>query len=226
MLRGARRVSRLSSEAHQRQLQFMQEDMCLVVDERDAVFAPMSKEQTHLVGRTGKAMLHRAFSVFLFHPDTNKLLLQKRSQHKLTFPLCWTNTCCSHPLYGRDEIEAFQQRGIKRAALRKIDHELGVTGLQLDDFQFKTRVLYHANMPDSPWGEHEIDYILLLRKEVEMTPNEEEVADTRYVDRKELDSMRQSTALSPWLIKIMDSGLLDTLWDDREDSYDTEIRRV
>ena len=39
---------------------------------------------------------HRAFSIFLFN-NQNQLLMQKRSVDKRTFPLCWTNTCCSHP---------------------------------------------------------------------------------------------------------------------------------
>ena len=44
-----------------------------------------------------RSYLHRAFSVLLFDP-AGKLLLQQRSKSKLTFPLLWANTCCSHPL--------------------------------------------------------------------------------------------------------------------------------
>lgn len=42
------------------------------------------------------SMPHRAFSIFLFNSE-NKLLFQRRSSDKKTFPLAWTNTCCSHP---------------------------------------------------------------------------------------------------------------------------------
>ena len=42
------------------------------------------------------SMPHRAFSIFLFNSE-NKLMFQRRSLDKKTFPLCWTNTCCSHP---------------------------------------------------------------------------------------------------------------------------------
>jgi isopentenyl-diphosphate delta-isomerase len=54
--------------------------------------------------------LHRAFSVFLFN-EKNELLLQQRAKEKITFPLYWTNTCCSHPLYNE------KNENIKDAAL-------------------------------------------------------------------------------------------------------------
>lgn len=59
-----------------------------------------------------KNMLHRAFSVFLFNSE-GKLLLQKRSDTKITFPGYWTNTCCSHPLYNDDELPEEGQLGMK-----------------------------------------------------------------------------------------------------------------
>ena len=52
----------------------------------------------HLIDKKdGSLMRHRAFSVFLFNSES-KLLLQKRSDEKITFPGYWANTCCSHPL--------------------------------------------------------------------------------------------------------------------------------
>lgn len=106
-----------------------------------------------------KGLLHRAFSVFLFDPSNNKLLLQQRASEKITFPDMWTNTCCSHPLGipgegGASLPEAVQ--GVKRAAQRKLEHELGIPKEQvpLDDFQFLTRIHYKAPS-DGKWGEHE-----------------------------------------------------------------------
>ena len=43
-------------------------------------------------------LLHRAFSVFLYHEDA--LLLQQRAWQKYHCGGLWANTCCSHPQPG------------------------------------------------------------------------------------------------------------------------------
>lgn len=108
-----------------------------------------------------EGLLHRAFSVFLFNSD-NRLLLQQRASEKITFPDMWTNTCCSHPLgipgeTGSELSEAVQ--GVRRAAQRKLDQELGIPAKQvpLDDFRFLTRIHYKAPS-DGKWGEHESEW--------------------------------------------------------------------
>ncbi len=72
-----------------------------------------------------KGMLHRAFSVFLFNKE-GKLLLQQRADEKITFPGYYTNTCCSHPLATPDERDETGHIGVRRAAQRKLAHELGI----------------------------------------------------------------------------------------------------
>lgn len=68
-----------------------------------------------------------------------RLLLQQRAASKITFPDVWTNTCCSHPLHGYDppeldtdaDVAAGSVPGAKRAAVRKLGHELGIAPQQL-----------------------------------------------------------------------------------------------
>ena len=104
-----------------------------------------------------KGLLHRAFSAFVFRPSDGKLLLQQRATEKITFPDMWTNTCCSHPL---DDFEAEKveeaQLGVRVAASRKLEHELGIPPAQtpIDKFQYLTRIHYLAPS-DGMWGEHE-----------------------------------------------------------------------
>lgn len=71
------------------------------------------------------SLIHRAFSVFLFN-QKNELLLQKRSQYKITFPMMIANTVCSHPLYFPEELDEENDIGIKRAAIRRLNYELNI----------------------------------------------------------------------------------------------------
>lgn len=104
-----------------------------------------------------KGLLHRAFSAFVFRPEDGKLLLQQRATEKITFPDMWTNTCCSHPLddFEEEKVEK-DQLGVRVAATRKLEHELGIPKEQtpVDRFQYLTRIHYLAPS-DGLWGEHE-----------------------------------------------------------------------
>lgn len=133
--------------------------------------------------------LHRAFSVFLFNED-GELLLQQRSDAKITFPDTFTNTCCSHPLAIPGELEEKDAVGVRIAAQRKLEQELGISPEQvpLNELKFLTRIHYQA-ASDKIWGEHEIDYILFLQKKVDLNPNLNEVKSVRYVTPDGLKQM-------------------------------------
>jgi isopentenyl-diphosphate delta-isomerase len=157
---------------------FMFKDECILLDKDDNVVGHANKKISHVFApEAPRALLHRAFSVFIFDSQ-GRLLLQKRAASKITFPNVWTNTCCSHPLYGftPTEVDAPSNvangttMGTKRAAIRKLDHELGIapSSLDINGFKFLTRLHYWAadvvtHGAASPWGEHEIDYILFYR---------------------------------------------------------------
>lgn len=221
----ARAMSSTASmwDKNQTQEEFMKNDMAICLNDKDEVTGPADKYATHQWKGTTPPPLHRAFSVFLYNSD-NKLLLQQRASSKITFPDVWTNTCCSHPLHFDAELEAKEQMGVKRAAVRKLDHELGIPPGSIDPkaFKFLTRVHYSA--PYIPgygpapaeddveawnkieWGEHEIDYVLFVKADVKVNPNPEEVRDTRYVSKDELYAMMKEPGLhwSPWFCKIVE----------------------
>ena len=154
----------------------LMEEVCIVIDNDDKPIGSASKKvcmcltstlcasvpadhiEGHLMTNINGGLLHRAFSCFLFD-SKNRLLLQQRASEKITFPGMWTNTCCSHPLgtpgeTGADLDTAVQ--GVRRAAQRKLDQELGIQAKQvpLENFQFLTRIHYKAPS-DGKWGEHE-----------------------------------------------------------------------
>lgn len=117
------------------QLQYMDADKCILLSPSDAVTGASSKKDAHVFSpETPRGMLHRAFSVFLFDASTDELLLQKRASSKITFPNVWTNTCCSHPLHGMTpgevdgpgDVEDGSVTGVKHAAVRKLEQELGI----------------------------------------------------------------------------------------------------
>ncbi|CAH1768814.1 9218_t:CDS:2 [Entrophospora sp. SA101] len=174
-------------EYDEEQIRLM-EEMCILVDENDKKIGSDTKKNCHLMKNIKEGLLHRAFSVFLFNSE-DKLLLQQRSSDKITFPNNWTNTCCSHPLNTKLELEEENQIGVLRAAQRKLEHELGIKAEQvpLDKFKFLTRIHYLAPSDDI-WGEHEIDYILIIRTNVDLNINLNEVKETKYFSKDELQS--------------------------------------
>lgn len=106
---------------------------CILVDDGDRPIGSASKRHCHLLTNIQKergGMLHRAFSVFLFNQQS-EMLLQKRSDVKVTFPGYWTNTCCSHPLHVESEMVERDQLGVRKAAQRKLKHELGISQEQV-----------------------------------------------------------------------------------------------
>jgi isopentenyl-diphosphate delta-isomerase type 1 len=142
-------------DASMSQSQFMERDTVLVLDESDNVIGSASKKDSHVFSPSQpRGVLHRAFSVFLFDEATGELLLQKRAASKITFPNVWTNTCCSHPLHGMTPPEVDSPSdvadgsvlGVKHAAIRKLEHELGIPRgeLKVERFKFLTRLHYWA----------------------------------------------------------------------------------
>lgn len=179
-------LSRTVDKLDQTQLELL-EEMCIVVDENDKAVGAKSKKDCHLMENINKGIIHRAFSVLLFN-SKNEFLLTQRSDQKITFPGFYTNTCCSHPLDNNLEREENDAIGVKRAAQRRLNIELGIDPLQipLKDFTYLTRFLYKAQSNGGLWGEHEIDYVLIIRKDVSIKPNLNEVKNFHYLPQKDL----------------------------------------
>ncbi len=82
----------------------MNEEKVVLVNEFDEQIGLMPKMEAH-----EKAVLHRAFSVFILN-ENGELMLQQRAAHKYHSPLLWTNTCCSHQRDGESNVEAGKRR--------------------------------------------------------------------------------------------------------------------
>ena len=183
------------------------------VSEHDLVLGPVSKLEAH----QGAGSFHRAFSVLLFNTK-GEMLLQQRSADKVTFPNVWANACCSHPLHSAEELEEGNAMGVKRAAVRKLEQELGIdpATISTDQMTFMTKMRYAARM-NQEWIERELDHIIMMCADVELNPNPNEVANTMWVSHEEMEAMLleerpADQAIAPWFRCIAALVMNEAWW--------------
>jgi isopentenyl-diphosphate delta-isomerase len=138
-----------------------QQEEVILVDESDQPVGAMEKIEAHR-----RALLHRAFSVFIFN-SKGEMLLQQRAPEKYHSAGLWTNACCSHPRPGEDTREA---------AVRRLREELGFTTDLKKLFEFTYRSVY-----DNGLTEYEFDHVFTGRYDREIKPDRSEVSDFRYL---------------------------------------------
>lgn len=144
------------------------------VNSKDQFAGSIDKWQAHsnIYLASPNSLPHRAFSIFLFNIE-NKLLMQKRSVQKRTFPLCWTNTCCSHPNMVKLQNGEIQQEPIRASLGRALHRELRMN-LDHSPFYFMNKILYKQlgfNGKDD-FGEFEVDYVYLNKLATKAIPFE------------------------------------------------------
>lgn len=125
--------------------------------------------------------------------------------------------------------------GVKKAARRRLQVELGINpdDIQLDDFNVLTRILYGAPS-DAKWGEHEVDYILFLKKDVNLKPNPNEVMRVEYVSLAGFADFQRSLEkdnipFTPWFNLILNSHLMNwwkTIVNLNTMEYDPKIHHL
>ena len=94
--------------------------------------------------------------------------------------------------------------------------ELGIDQLEEEDLKYMTRIMYRAEDKGGTWGEHEIDWVVVAMKDVEMKVNENEVRETRFVGREELRDLFASknggeVEITPWFEGIV-KGFVRLWW--------------
>ncbi len=154
----------------------MSEERVILVNENDEQIGTMPKIEAH-----EKAVLHRAFSVFVFNDD-HELMLQQRASHKYHSPLLWTNTCCSHQREGESNIEAGK---------RRLQEEMGF----VTDLKETTSFIYKAPF-DNGLTEHEYDHVMVGIFNGEPQINPEEVESWKWMP---LEAVKVDIELHPEL---------------------------
>ena len=142
------------------------EEQVILVDEQDNPIGLMPKLEAHQ-----KALLHRAFSVFILN-SKGELMLQQRAKHKYHSPGLWTNTCCSHQRNGETNIQAGK---------RRLQEEMGFS-TQLKEV---TSFIYKAPFVNG-LTEHEFDHVLLGYYEDDPVINSDEVSSWKWMPIEEV----------------------------------------
>lgn len=164
----------------------MVEEQVILVDTDDNPIGTMNKMEAH-----EKAVLHRAFSVFILN-DKNEVMLQQRAAHKYHSPLLWTNTCCSHQRVGETNIEAGK---------RRLFEEMGFTAELKELFHF----IYKAPF-DNGLTEHELDHVMIGYSNENPVINPEEVESWKWmsIEAIKVDMMDNPNAYTVWFKIIFD----------------------
>jgi len=162
------------------------EEKVILVNENDEQIGLMEKIEAH-----EKALLHRAFSVFVYN-DKNEVMIQQRALSKYHSPGLWTNTCCSHQKEGETNVEAGK---------RRLMEEMGFqTGLKE-----VTSFIYKAPF-DNGLSEHEYDYILVGHYNDDPKINPDEVASWKWMSLEDIkkDMNNHPEKYTAWFKIIFD----------------------
>ena len=157
------------------------QEFLTLVDDTDRQYGKMEKLEVHQLG-----LLHRAFSVFIFNTN-NELLLQQRADGKYHSAGLWTNTCCSHPQFGEDIVDAVN---------RRLEEEMGMAV----DTEFAFSFIYRADF-ENGLTEHEFDHVFVGFSNQKPIPNQSEVKDWKYINLELLEKelMENPENYTAWL---------------------------
>jgi len=164
----------------------MKEEFVVLVNENDEKIGLMEKLEAHK-----KALLHRAFSVFILN-DNNEIMLQQRAANKYHSPLLWTNTCCSHQRDNESNIEAGN---------RRLFEEMGINTTLTELFSF----IYKAPF-DNGLTEHELDHVMIGVYNNDPQINLDEVAAWKWMSIEEIknDISLNNELYTEWFKIIFD----------------------
>lgn len=174
----------------------MEEEKVILVNTKDEPIGLMPKMEAHK-----KAVLHRAFSVFIMN-EKGETMLQQRAQDKYHSPLLWTNTCCSHQRDGETNIQAGK---------RRLMEEMGFSTELKELFSF----IYKAPF-DNGLTEHELDHVMMGHYNDSPQINPKEVEGWKWMQPSDI---KQDIALNPdnytaWF-KIIFERFYDYLTDNK-----------
>lgn len=172
----------------------MIEENVILVNQADEQIGLMPKLEAH-----EKAVLHRAFSVFVLN-NKNEIMLQQRASHKYHSPLLWTNTCCSHQREGETNIQAGNRRLLE---------EMGFNTELKELFHF----IYKAPF-ENGLTEHELDHVMIGYYDESPIINQDEVENWKWVA---IDEVKNDMEMHPEIYTVWFKIIFDEFYHFLED---------
>ena len=139
-----------------------------------------------------EALLHRAFTIFIFN-SKNELMLQQRAEEKYHSGGLWTNTVCSHPKPNENIVENAEQRLIE---------EMWFTTKIEEIFEF-----YYKSDYDNGLSEHEYDHVFVWYYDKPPVLNLEEAMDYKWIKIEDLldDVEKNPNNYTSWFRIILEN---------------------
>jgi len=164
----------------------MNKEDVVLVDKNGRYKGLIDKNKAHI----NPTRLHKAISVLIF--DKDKVLIQKRSKFKKTWPGFWANSCCSHPRL---------KESFKDAAERRLYEEMGIRVKLKRIF----KIIYESKF-NKTWGENEYDWVFRGEYKGKVKPDPREISEYKWISLKELkkDTKNNPDIYTPWFKKILE----------------------
>ncbi len=157
----------------------------IILDPLDNIIGYETKAECH----KGKGILHRAFSIFIFN-SKGELLIQERSSLKPLWPLYWSNSVCSHPREGEEDLDA---------AHRRLKEEINIDTPLTFLFKFQYSATYKKN-GNEIGSENELCSVYRGVSDAPISANPDEIANWKYVNIYDLtkDIANNPEHYTPW----------------------------
>lgn len=159
----------------------------IAVNKNDQFLKLTYKKEAHLKN----GILHRAFSIFIIN-NKKEILLQKRSRHKMLWPLFWSNACCSHPTIS---LSTSGSESLLKEAQKRLSEELGFT----TKLRFIYKFIYQNNYKNIG-SENELCYVLVGNYNGQVKLNKKELSHYKWVslDWLNKDLIQNPNIYTPW----------------------------
>ncbi len=150
-----------------------QDELVWIVDKENRPITSAKRSQMRQ-----KRLIHRS-TYILIHDETNRMLVQKRTDTKDVYPGLWEIAAGGVVAYGEEYMES---------ALRELSEETGIKGIPLiEHFDF-----YFEDSDNRLWGR-----IFSCKYSGRIFPQKEEVQASFFADKRQMSELLRNEKFTP-----------------------------